>query len=484
MKPGKRGADAPELAHASDAEADDPGASRWTPDLSGAGRTKYLSLVDSIREAIASGELADEERLPTQRALAKRLGVNIATVTKAIAEAGRLGLVVTRRGGGTHVVGRRGGASASPDENGGVVDLSINIPPVVLVKPILDDVIAALARRRRGEELFDYSPLGGNPWDRSAGCSWIATRGLKPSSDRLLVTQGAHEGLFAALTAATQPGDTVLCENLNYTGIKRLGDMCRVRLVGVATDHAGLRPDALAEACSTHSPTAIVCTPVTLNPTTATQDLERRRAILAIARRQSVTVVEDDIYGHLAGDATPPLAALWPEGVIYVCGLSKCVAPGLRLGYLSAPERFVGRLRDALVLLTWTAPSLQAAIATEMIESGMAESCAGAHRRQALMRMALAHGILGKDFVAGPAATYHGWLRLPASWQQRDAAAAFQRHGILVSPAQHFVVGEREAPSAVRLSLGGVTDIGVLERALRTIAGVLETQSAGLGSIV
>lgn len=471
-------------AAASDARKAGTTVSRWKPDLSGAGRAKYRSLVESIREAIASGELADDERLPAQRAMAKLLGVNVATVTKAISEAGRLGLVVTRPGGGTRVVGAKRAASATADEMRGIVDLSINIPPVALVKPILDDIMATLAQLRHSEQLFNYAPLGGAGRDRDAGGHWISARGLKPAPERLIVTQGAHEGLFAALTAAIQPGDTVLCENLNYTGIRRLGELCRVTLVGIATDDGGMQPKALADACAKYSPKAIVCTPVTLNPTTATQNLERRQAILAIARRNSVTIIEDDIYGSIAGDDTPPLAALWPEGVIYVCGLSKCVAPGLRVGYLSAPARLMSRLRDALVLLSWTAPSLHGAVATEMINSGLAQACARLHRDEALRRMALAKGILGKGLVAGPAATYHAWLPLPSAWLERDAVASFQRHGILVSPAGHFVVGNRNAPAAVRISLGATADAGILERALRTIADVLDRESTGLNSVV
>lgn len=483
MKTKKRRAGTTAAAPAGDArKAGKPGP-RWKPDLSGAGRAKYLSLVNSIREAVASGDLADGERLPAQRVLANRLGVNVATITKAISEAGRLGLVVTRPGGGTRVVGARRASTATEEKNG-IIDLSINIPPVELVKPILDEVMATLARLRSSEHLFNYAPLGGDGRDRAAGSDWISARGLAPAPDRLIVTQGAHEGLFAAMTAATQPGDVVLCENLNYTGLSRIAELCRVKLQGVATDDGGMQPKALAESCAKHAPKAIVCTPVTLNPTTATQNLERRQAILTVAKRYSVTIIEDDIYGHVAGDATPPLAALWPEGVIYVCGLSKCVAPGLRVGYLSAPERFMSRLRDALVLLSWTAPSLHAAVATEMINSGLAAGCASRHRDEALKRMALAKRILGQSLVAGPAATYHAWLRLPRSWLERDATASFQRHGILVSPAEHFVIGSRDAPAAVRISLGAAADAAVLERALRTIADVLERESTGLNSVV
>ncbi len=459
-------------------------AQAWMPVLRAAGRTKYLALVEAIRAAIDGGVLARGARLPSQRALAAHLGVNIATVTKAIAEAGRLGLVSTRHGGGMQVAGEKPAAFSAGAGDGAVADLSINIPPVGLVKPVLDDVMAALARRRHSDEMFDYRPVGGAYRDRATGCNWIAGRGIQASPDRLLLTQGAHEGLFAALAAVTEPGDVVLSEDLNYTGIRRLGELCRIRLVGVATDEGGLRPDALEQACRKHSPKALVCTPVTLNPTTATQDLARRQAIAAIGKRHGLAIVEDDIYGHLAGDATAPLAAIWPEGVIYACSLSKCVAPGLRIGYLAAPERYMSALRDALLLTSWTAPSLQAAVANELIDSGRAQACALSHREEALRRMAVARRLLGPALIAGPAATYHAWLRLPPRWRERDATAALWRHGVRVSPAHHFVFGAQETPSAVRLSLGAVAEIATLERALRTIASVLGSSPREQGSIV
>ncbi len=456
----------------------------WMPALRAGGRTKYLSLVEAIRSAIDRGELARGERLPSQRALATHLGVNIATVTKAIAEAGRLGLVTTRHGGGTQVAGDKPAVASAEADDGASIDLSINIPPVALVKSMLDEAVAAVARRRRSDELFEYRPVGGTYRDRVAGCNWLALRGVAVAPDRLLLTQGAYEALCAALAAVTEPGDVVLCEDLNYTGIRRLAGLCGIRLVGVATDEAGMRPDAVDAACSAHSPKAIICTPVTLNPTTATQDLKRRQALAAAARRRGVTIIEDDIYGQLAGDDTPPLATLWPEGVVYLCSLSKCVAPGLRIGYLSAPDRLMSALRDSLLLTSWTAPAMQAVIANELIDTEVAQACARTHREEALRRIALARQILGPALVAGPAATYHAWLKLPPTWQERDATAAFRRHGVLVSPAHHFVFGTQPTPSAVRLSLGAVADVALLERALRIVASVLESPSRGPSSIV
>lgn len=458
-------------------------AAAWLPDLVGVPRGKSRALVEALRQAVQRGDLKDGAQLPSQRAIAAQTGVTISTVTKAIAEAARSGLVSTRPGGGTYVLGKKAPAAQDLAASGGAIDLSLNIPPVALVRDILDETFALLARRHGADQMLAYAPLCGERRDREAGAAWIAARGVVATTDHTMLTNGAYEGLFCALRALTRPGDVVLTEALNYTGVRRLAELCRIRLVGVAIDAHGLRADELAEACKRHSPKAILTTPVTLNPTGATQDLRRRQAVIAVAQQHSLAIVEDDIYGSLAGDETPPLAALWPQGVIYVTSLSKCVAPGLRAGYLHAPERFGYRLRSALQLLSWTAPSMHAAVASELIASGNARACAQAHADEARWRTALAHATIRSGWVSVPQAAYHGWLHLPEDWRVRDAAAVFHRHGVLVSPSHHFALEQSAEPGAVRVSLGAVTR-AALQTALESMAAALEGPSPASASIV
>jgi DNA-binding transcriptional MocR family regulator len=464
--------------------ASQPAPEAWLPQFESGGGAKYMSLFDAINDAIASGELKGGERLPTQRDLADRLGVNIATISKAIAEAGRRGLLVTRRGGGTYVARAQQRPTREAEPADTVTDLSVNVPPMSPVQEILDDALDSLLRGGGGDLLFGYAPVGGSFQDRDVAAQWLAARGVAASPEDLILTQGAYEGLFAALTALTRPGDAVACEGLNYSGIRRLGELCRLELRGVEVDDQGMRPDALATMLRGGEVKAIVCTPVTLNPTTATQGLDRRRAIVEVAKRHSVPIVEDDIYGRLAGDDLPPLAALWPQGVMYVSGLSKCVAPGLRVGYLFPPPQLRSRAHDALLLLAWTAPSLHIALATEMIRTGRAAACAAAHRAEAVRRTALARKLLPGLFRPRiELASYHAWLQLPEPWHEREAAVTLRRHRILVSPAHDFVVAPHATPAALRISLGGVEDVHVLERSLMTLPDLLATQPTGLGSI-
>src|SRR5208282_1088359 len=103
------------------------------------------------------------------------------------------------------------------------------------------------------------------------------------------------------------------------------------RLHPMAMDAEGVLPEALEAACRGGLRVAVV-SPTLHNPTTATMGLERRRRLAEVARARDLVLVEEDVYGLLPEGAPPPLATLAPERVVYLTGLSKTVAPGLRIG--------------------------------------------------------------------------------------------------------------------------------------------------------
>ncbi len=99
----------------------------WIPDISGKGGPIYLAIVDAMAEAIAAGGLRPGDRLPTHRALAETLGVDLTTVTRAYAEARRRGLLEATVGRGTFV---RSAMSPSRPQETGPIDLAMNLPPI------------------------------------------------------------------------------------------------------------------------------------------------------------------------------------------------------------------------------------------------------------------------------------------------------------------------------------------------------------------
>lgn len=323
----------------------------WVPALRKASGPLYLAIADEIAADIAAGRLQDGARLPPQRALAAALSIDFTTISRAYNEARRRGLIEGRVGQGTYVRARRGSAGGS--SSGGLVDMSMNLPPLfddpALATRMWDD-IGALQDEQGLGLLMRYQAAGGARRDRVAGANWLKPRLGDIPADRVLVCPGAQGALLATLSVLAAGGGSICAEALTYPGLRSLAAHLGIEVLGVAMDEKGLLPDAFEAVCLARRPKALYCNPTLHNPTSATLPLERREAIVAIARRHGVAIIEDDAYGALPASPLPPLAALAPDLVYHVAGLAKCLSPALRIAYLVVPDPrgpFASRARFA-----------------------------------------------------------------------------------------------------------------------------------------
>jgi DNA-binding transcriptional MocR family regulator len=264
----------------------------------------------------------------------------------------------------------------------------------------------------------------------------------------------------------TRPGDHIVSDSLTYPGIRSLARLLGLRLDGLERDADGPLPDAFEEASRTHDVKAIYLCPNQHNPTSLTMPEERRRALAEIARRFGVAVIEDDTFGFLDGTEPAPIAAHLPELGYYVVGLSKTVSPGLRTGYVVAPEKAQSRLGNAVHSTCWMACPLTAEIGSELIRSGVAARVSAGRKRESAARSLLAREMLaGWDFDCTAGSTFL-WLRLPEPWRSTEFAAEAERRGVLVTPSDPFMVGRRESAPAVRVCFGPPRDHEELRRGL------------------
>lgn len=179
--------------------------------------------------------------------------------------------------------------------------------------------------------------------------------GLQVDDDCLALVAGASGGLDAIMRLFTQPGDTVLVEAPSYHEALALIRDYPVRLAAVPLDDEGLIVEALQErlealAAENARPRLLYTIPTFQNPSGVTLSAARRPALLALARRHKLLVVEDDVYRDLAFEAsTPPTlyaldAADQGQTVIRLGSFSKILAPGLRLGWAQAAPGHIARL--------------------------------------------------------------------------------------------------------------------------------------------
>jgi DNA-binding transcriptional MocR family regulator len=450
----------------------------WLPEVGRRPGPRYLAIAEALADDTASGRLAPGMRLPTHRDLADRLGVTVGTVTRAYAEAARRGLVSGEVGRGTFARGLASELAPLPAApRRAAIDLSVNLPPSVADEersPSLGRTLAALSRRKDLGTLLGYPPDGGWEEHRAAGASFIRRVGLAAAPEQVLVSSGSQHGMTAVFSALLRPGDLVLTESLTYPGMKALASLLHLRVQGLAMDHHGLRPDALATACRAGAAKALYCIPTLQNPTARVMPEERRREIAALVRAHGLLVLEDDVHGLLPEDPPRPLAAFAPEHCVYLTGTAKALAPGLRIGFVLAPEALVPRLAAAIRTTTWMAAPLMAEIAALWIKDGTANAIIKSKRREAAARHKLALALLGAERVESHPAAYHLWLHLPEPWRSETFADAARRRGVAVTPAQTFLVGRGATPDAVRVCLGAARDRAQLEDGLRILASLLD----------
>ncbi|MGE4292005.1 MAG: PLP-dependent aminotransferase family protein [Desulfovibrio sp.] len=455
----------------------------WSPLLDANG-PRYQALADALERDVASGALRPGQRLPTHRELADLLGLNVTTVTRGYREAEQRGLVSGTVGRGTFVSSDAAGSSS-------IVSLEPRLPGTIemgLVTPLyhLDpDVAEGMRRvlaRRDPAALMRYGDPRGLPEHRAAGADWASRYGLEAAPENILVCAGAQHALACCFSGLLRPGERIAVDCLTYPGVKTLAAQLGMRLAPVEMDAGGMLPEALDAACRREEIKALYLMPGVQNPTSVRLSERRRDRIAETALRHGLTVIEDDAYDLTAPDRQRPVAARLPESGVYVAGLSKALAPGLRVAFLAAPRRLVAALAGAVLNTVWMAPPLSVELAALWIKDGTADRTVATKRQEAARRMALARKLLaGREFSA-QASGYFLWLRLSADEAEghdpnrtgRAFEAQAREAGINLFGAERFTVGDAPAPCAVRVSLTGPADDRELRRGLETVARLLD----------
>ncbi len=451
----------------------------WAPSLAGQG-PRYLAIAEALASDISSGRLAAGTKLPTHRDLAWDLKVTVGTVTRAYREAERRGLVVGEVGRGTFVrdpeaaARFRVGANIPLEAGANDLDLHFAAPPPVPAARELTEALTAMAGDETMLRFLAYPPNEGYPAHREAAAQWFSDSGWTPDPARIILTNGAHHAVMAALLSLCRPGERVLVEPLTYPGIQPIARLLGLRLEPVSVDGEGPLPDALDAALRGQAAAALYLVPTMQNPTTGTMGLARREALAEVARRHRLPVIEDDLFRLLGNAVPPPFAALLPELTYHVTSLSKALAPGLRVGFLVPPPARTEAVRGAVFTLGSKGSPFQAEIATRWIRSGAARRIREAIREETGRRRALVLSELAGRQVACPEGALFAWLRLPEQWRAEEFVQVAQRRGVRITPSQPFAVQRRFELPAVRICTGPPSSTEAFREALHRLAALLD----------
>ncbi len=438
----------------------------------------YREIAAQIAEEVATGRLQPGDRLPPQRRFAYERGIAPSTAARVYAELIRRGIASGEVGRGTFIRAappptRPPLAEPSPLR----VDMETNYPILADQHDLLAPALTVLATR--GDALaaaLVAAPVQGSAAQRATAAAGLARPGWEVDPDSLLFAGNGRQALAAAFSTLVPRGARIGFEALTYPVARAIAARLGIVPVPLAMDGEGLRPDAIESAHRTAPLHALYLQPTLHNPLGITMPAARRQEIAALLQSlQGPVAIEDRIYSFLEDPAPPPLAVFAPDRVVLVESLSKRVAPGLTLGFLSAPAALVQPLAKALISGAWMAPGFFLDIGCRWFADGTVTALEAAKRADARARQALARQALqGFDIKANPAA-YHLMLELPAPWRAEAFVLAAARRGIAIMPASAFAAAAGHAPNAVRFALASPS-MEVLAASLQQLATLARSE--------
>jgi DNA-binding transcriptional MocR family regulator len=430
----------------------------------------YAKLADALAADIAAGNLKPGDRLPPQRVFAYERGIAVSTASRVYTELLRRGLVVGEVGRGTFVSGRPKAGPTTAEPSGPRIDLEFNFPILPEQADLIAKSLAGLSRPEALAIALRFAPSRGTSAARELSARFLARGDWQPSAEGFLFTGNGRQAIAASIGALVPIGGRLGVEAITYPVVKGIAARLGVTLVPLPIDEAGMRPDGIAKAHREASLSALYLQPTLHNPLGTSLTRGRREDLIRLAGKLDLIVIEDTVYGFLSDDL--PLAALAPERCVVVDSLSKRVAPGLGLGFISAPAHLCERLMTSVRSGGWTASGYAFEAGQRLMADGTAGVISARKRGDAKQRQRIAAECLAGCSVRADERAYHLWLTLPERWRSESFVAAAARRGIGLTPSSAFTVGHGHAPNAVRLALAS-PPLDQLREALQRLAKLL-----------
>ena len=474
-------------------------------------RPIYRHLVTLLEDGIASGHVRPGVRLPPERDLARALRVSRATVVSAYRELEARGLLRGYVGRGTFVSARPDGDSAPFAWRGKMsaaalnsndttvrdlvraaadpklISLAAGVPaldcfPSASFQQAMNDV---LARHAASLIAWRHAPTEGLPLFREQ----LAAR-FGGDPEQILVIAGAQQGLDLLARCLVDPGDAVIVDRPGYVGAIQTFRAAGARLIGWDIARADL--DELEELLLRYRPKLIYTNPTHHNPTGLTLPPRARRELLDVAARYRVPIVEDDTYRELslAAPAPPSLFKLDDDHrvVIRVNSFSKMLAPGLRLGWISAVRPIVDQLALIKQQVDPHTQNLSQLVVCELVARGVFDrhiaTIKSEHRRR---RDAMVHALRQHVPAAAlrfeiPDGGMYLWCQLPAHVRAAAVRDHARRESVELVTGEPFFV-DQGGTHQLRICFTSEPTVRA-EKEARTLARAIDTAGRESSSAV
>ena len=427
----------------------------------------YRQLYQQLKFAIVAGRVVPGEKLPATRELAGSLGLNRTTIAAAYELLESEGLIRGHVGRGSFVEGPPPDTTPIPAASGPAPLVSFaSSRPSELQFPL--DEFRMTCREvidsPEAMHILQLGPASGYGPLRRYLLKEARARGTAGPDDDILITSGCQQAFDLIQRVLASHGETVVIEDPVYPGLRSAFQRGGARVIGAPVGSAGVEVDALGRLLEKEHPRLMVLTPNFQNPTGTTLPAEARSAVLALARKPGVVVVENDLYGELRylGAEIPAMKRLDTSGDTILLGsFSKIAFPGLRVGWAIGPRHFIARLTEAKEASDLHSDQLSQAVLLRFAESGRLEE----HRRKTLaagaQRLKAILTACGRELPPGsehtrPEGGMNVWVRLPEPLDASELALRAEREGVSYLPGRHFTVS-RPQTQGLRLSFAGLS---------------------------
>jgi DNA-binding transcriptional MocR family regulator len=422
-------------------------------------------LVEDVGRAIESGRLPEGARLPSVRQLARRASVSAYTVATAFERLHARGLIESRPGSG-HFVARRRRQQ---------VTAAVELGPPPNVNPALDfarrtldqstitvpagsgflpaswfaDAIppSTLSKFKNSGAAAMPPPVQGDHLLRELLVERMHLSGVPATARNVMVTFGASQAFDLIARSLLSPGDTVLVDDPGYFVLTTQLKAYRLNLVPVPKCAEGSDLDALEELATLHQPRMFFTQTLLHNPTGITASAANCHGILKLADKYNFLIAEDHVYTDLAPPHLVSLAQIDElRRVIYVGSFTKVLCPGIRIGFVAAPEALMPQLLDAKILSVLSGSALDEFVVREVLASGKYRKHVE-HLRDRITKARAITSVLLRDAGLRVDSPAHGglflWCQLPAAVDMDHLLAEARKAGILLALGSMFSLTAR-----------------------------------------
>lgn len=433
-------------------------------------QTATARLFEALRSQIERGEFEEGTRLMSLRRASRQFSVSKNIVVTVYDRLVAHGLVTSRPGSGFYVRANLPPTSEPPNlraasdivsllhtqlERSYDVLVGDGRPPASWMTPISSGATCPV------DEVGYGTPYGLMELRNCIATAHLSA-GIDVSPSQVVTTFGANHALDLIIRRFVRHGDTVLVDDPGYYPLFAKLKLAGVKVVGIPRTNRGPDTHLLEQEAKAHRASVFFTQSLAQNPTGTSMDLQTAHAVLQIAERQDLLIVDDDPFIDLPGVTGTRLAQLDAfRRVIQIGTYSKTLSPIYRSGFIIAAPDIASSLAELkMILIVNSSSHSERLIADTILTRRYEKFCNSLAKRLTKERDAVSKklGRLGFEFFSSPVNGLYGLMYLPSGLNDLELAAKAADQGIFLAPGSLFNANDQQRPPCMRINWSRAND--------------------------